>query len=134
MAKPHRDRRAARISIPNREQATITSFNKTVNGTLCKLSVSGGSISLTEFFDRGSFAEIRLNTTSGIITCPIQFLRTRVDGVSSAQAFRFIQMDPKDRARLDLVLQHLRAQGFGEQAGGVLQPLVQAFRALRTMI
>ena len=77
----------------------------------------------------GALGEISLKTASGRkITAAIEFLRTGVDG-AGAQAFRFIQIEPADRRRLEDVLDHMRKHGLGEKQGA-FRPLAYLTRFL----
>lgn len=121
--------RAPRVSVPNRERVKITvGMESVVIGTMCKLSTTGGSICLSKFFPEGLLAEITLETMSGRVRTPIQFLRSGVDGVPNAQAFSFVHMDRADRTRLAVIIDGLRAEGFGESGHAVIQPLRAAAR------
>jgi hypothetical protein len=130
MPKPHQTRplRAPRVYVPNQERAVVAVGSKQIIGVLCKLSVTGGSIRLSKRVAEGTFADITLTTTSGKVTGAIEFLRTGVDGVADAQAFRFIHIEPSDRSRLDDVLAEMRKQGYGEDQSSPLQPFANIAR------
>lgn len=116
--------RAPRVFVPNREKVRIaTGSQPPVIGTIHKLSSTGGSVRLDKFFGHGVVAEITMQTVSGVVRSPIQFLRTGVDGLASAQAFRFVHMRPEDQTRLATILSELRAQGFGESSSNGLSKL-----------
>lgn len=121
MRKHQRRRRAPRVSVPNQEQAIVAVGPTQVIGILCKLSVNGGSVRLPKPLPQGTLAEVTLKTTSGKVSGAVEFLRT-APGSPRAQGFRFIQMDSADRKRLQVALQQMREQGFGEQSWGT-QPL-----------
>lgn len=128
-SKSYSGPRAPRVTVPNRESVSIAvDRGPAVIGTMCRLSTTGGSIRLNKFFAEGSLAEITLDTMSGKMSSPIQFLRCGVDGVPTAQAFSFVHMDPSDRAALAKIIDGLRAEGFGEAGRGVVRPLQAAAR------
>lgn len=121
--------RAPRVVVPNRERVSIAVGREpAVIGTMCKLSTTGGSIRLNKFFAEGAIAEITLETTSGKMCSPIQFLRRGVDGIPTAQAFSFVHMDPSDHVQLATIIDGLRAEGFGDSGTGVVRPLRAAAR------
>jgi hypothetical protein len=121
--------RPTRVLVPNREPVRIAvGMEASVIGTMHKLSTTGGSVCLNKFFAEGVFAEITLETMSGKVHCPIQFLRKAVDGVPTAQAFSFVNMDKADRARLAVIIDGLRDEGFGDSGRAVIQPLRSAAR------
>jgi PilZ domain len=114
--------RPHRISVPNNEQAIIALGSERISGTLCKLSVTGGSLRLAKQFPPGTLADITLRTTSGNVGAVVQFLRNAT-GAPDVQAFRFFQIDPAARRHLERTLERMRQQGFGEKRRG-LTPLV----------
>ncbi len=116
--------RAPRVSVPNKEQATVALAGEQYVGVLCKLSATGGSIRLNSPFTPGTLADIKFKTTAGNLIAAIEFLNMAC-GIPHAQAFRFLHMDLADRRRLDGVLQQIRKQGFGEKRSWRYQPLVQ---------
>jgi hypothetical protein len=82
-------------------------------------------------FPSGTLAEVTLKTTSGKVGAAIQFLRTRT-GAPDVQAFRFLQMDPLERRRLELTLDQMRRQGCGEKRRGLMPFVELAQRAFTT--
>ena len=133
MAKdnPTRRIRPRRVSVPNNEQAIITIGAERIAGTLCKLSVTGGSIRFARRLPPGTFADVTLRTTSGHVGAAIQFLTT-MTGAPDVQAFRFVHMDPTERKRLEKVLEQMCRQGFGEKRRGLMPFVELAQRALTT--
>ena len=122
-------RRAPRVTVPNNEQVIVCSVkSKPEVGILVKLSATGGLLRVSKLYTPGAFGEISLKTTSGNITAAIEFLRTGVDGVG-AQAFRFIQIEPADRRRLEDALDQMRTHGLGEKQR-TFQPLAYLTRFL----
>lgn len=128
--------RAPRVTVPNREVVkVVTGTEPPVRGVLNKLSVTGGSISLPKFFAEGTVAEVCFETVSGKVRSPIQFLRMRVDGSITTQAFQFIHMPADDKAKLSGVINQLLSKGFGDIKPSRFEPVRQitrrAFQALR---
>lgn len=72
-----------------------------------------------------TLGEISMKTASGTLTAAVEFLRTGVDGVAQAQAFRFIHIEPADRRWLEATLGQMRKHGLGEKP---FQPLVYLTR------
>jgi hypothetical protein len=118
--------RAPRVTVPNDEQVIVSSVeSKPVVGILVKLSATGGSVRVSKSYMPGALGEISLKTASGKVTAAIEFLRTGVDGVAQAQAFRFVHIEPADRRRLENALDQMREHGLGEKQRGTFQPLVR---------
>ncbi len=118
--------RAPRVTVRNDEQVIVSSVeSKPVVGILVKLSATGGSVRVSNSYLPRTVGEISLKTTSGKVTAAVEFLRTGVDGVAQAQAFRFIHIEPADRRRLEGALEEMRKQGQGEKP---FQPLVYLTR------
>ncbi len=115
MAKQVRSPRAARVSVPNQEQAIISAEGTNTIGILHKLSLTGGLVRLPkEPFRRGTLATLAVKTATGRISAAVEFLASAHYGART-QAFRFIHMDPADRRQLEAALQHMLRQGFGDQ-------------------
>ena len=110
--------RAPRVNIPNRESAVIDIGGKHLTGVLGKLSLTGGSVSLSKSIHEGTLAEITVQTTSGSVVSAIQFVKSTGSGM---QGFRFVHLDPQTRSRLDMALQQMRKQGLGEGPHSILQ-------------
>lgn len=107
--------RAPRFNVPNNEQAVIAIGAEKLVATLNCLSLTGGRIRSSKQFPSGTFADIEMKTVSGKFTAAIEMLGM-VAG--NAQAFRFIQMGPGDRVRLQDALKKMQAQGLGEKQPG----------------
>lgn len=123
MAKQGRPHRAARVSVPNQEQAIISVDGSNTVGVLCKLSLTGGSVRLPKLFRCGTVGLIRVQTATGEISPAIEFISTSHD--PRAQAFRFIHMDPEDRRQLERALRQMIEQGLGEKRDRVFRPLAE---------
>src|SRR6202041_4066313 len=92
--KPGKSTRPPRIRVPNNEKALFTVDAKKFVGMLGRLSLTGGSAVLTSGpIPEGTLAEMDLGTVFGKVTAQIQFMRSGADGLPTAQAFRFIEMD-----------------------------------------
>jgi hypothetical protein len=102
--------RSPRFRVPNNEQAVVTIGSEQVRGTLQLLSMTGGTIRLQKRLPSGTFADIAVKTTSGTFRAAIEFLKM---ANPSAQAFRFVAMEPVSRNRLNDGLNKMRAQGLG---------------------
>jgi hypothetical protein len=128
MVKHGRPHRAARVSVPNQEQAIISVNGANTVGTLCKLSLTGGSVRVSKLFRRGTLGTITVKTATGKVSAAIEFISTSHE--PWVQAFRFIHLDGGDRNRLDTALRQMR-QGPDGNHGGLFRPLAQlAQRAL----
>jgi hypothetical protein len=91
--KPVKRRRPVRIRVPNRERVLITVADQRLVGILQRLSLTGGSVIHTEEpFPRGTLAGLDVKTVFGKVTAQIEFLHTGADGITAAQAFRFVGM------------------------------------------
>ena len=122
-----RCKRAPRVRVPNNEQAIISINAEQFKGTLGLLSRTGGTIRLHKMIAPGTLAEIEVKTISGKFLATIQLLRTITEGV---HAFRFVQMGPIARGRLEDALKKLRAQGLGVKTPNALDDFVDFARRL----
>jgi|SRR5579863_2839145 len=113
--------RAPRFTVPNNEQAIISIGAEKLAAILNCLSLTGGRIRSSRRFPSGTFADIEMKTVSGKFTAAIELLGM-VGG--RAQAFRFVQMGPGDRHRLEDALKKMQAQGFGEAQPGAWDRLL----------
>ena len=92
--KPGKHPRPPRIRVPNDEKALFTVDAKKFLGVLRRLSLTGGSAVLSNGpIPEGTFADMDLGTVFGKVTAQIQFMHSGADGMPTAQAFRFIDMD-----------------------------------------
>ena len=114
--------RAPRFLVPNKEQAVISVEADRCAGTLCVLSRTGGTIRLSKQFVPGTLADINFKTVSGKFIATIQLLDI-VNG--NAQAFRFVQMGPTARTRLEDALKRMQEQGLGTSKTNPLDRLLQ---------
>ena len=112
-----RSKRAPRVNIPSRESALIDVGGKEFTAELCKLSVTGGCL-VTKPVPEGRLAGITLQTTSGRFESAIEFLKPEGAG---RQGFRFLQLDPRNRLRLQATIDGMRRQGHGDGASSVLE-------------
>lgn len=111
-----RSKRAPRVHIPSRERVVIDVGGNRVAVGLYKLSINGGCL-MTKPVAEGKLAGITLQTTSGKIESAIQFLKP--EG-ANRQGFRFLQLDPLNRLRLQTAIDGMRRQGFGDGSSSVL--------------
>jgi PilZ domain len=125
MAKQGRPHRAARVSVPNQEQAIISAEGTNTVGTLCKLSLTGGSVRVPKLLRRGSLGTMTMETATGRISAAVEFLSAGHNGAARVQAFRFIHMDPSDHRQLQTALQRMLDQGLGDKQNRVFRPLAQ---------
>ena len=126
----HRRTRAPRFFVPNNEQAVLSIDSEQHTGTLCLLSRNGGTIRLAKRFREGTFAEIGIKTISGKFSATIELLRTIGENM---QAFRFVQMGPTARGRLEDALSKMRAQGLGVQTPNALSGFVSFARRIMAL-
>lgn len=119
--------RAPRFTVPNNELAVISVGAEKLSAILNCLSLTGGRIRLSKRFPSGTFADIQLKTVSGKFTAAIELLAMVGAG---AQAFRFVQMAPGDRHRLEDALGKMKAQGLGEKQSGAWNRLLKLTRGV----
>jgi hypothetical protein len=117
--------RALRVNIPGKESAVIDIGGRRITGLLCQLSVNGGSLRLPKIFGENTFGQITLQTTTGNIESAIQFLKS---GAPDVQAFRFVQLDPPTRSRLDTALKQMHQGVSGEESRSMLRFCTNAAR------
>jgi hypothetical protein len=110
-------RRPPRIRVPNNEQAVFTIEKRKVLGVIKRISLTGGSVILARNAPaaQGSLGDMCLNTIYGIVNAQIQFLHTGADGLSHAQAFRFLDMDEVSRKRFTAAAQQMERAGFSDK-------------------
>ncbi len=71
-----------------------------------------------------------MNTALGKVSAAIEFLRTTVDGVPEAQAFRFIHIEPSDRRRLEDALVQMIEHGHGDGQDGAFRRITRAAHSI----
>lgn len=103
--------RPSRFRVPNNERVMLLVGTDLVSGTLRVLSMTGGTVRVPKRRAPGTFGEIRINTISGSITAVVELLSAIGDSV---QAFRFVQIEPASKKRLQESLQQMKAQGLGD--------------------
>jgi hypothetical protein len=106
--KKQKSVRSPRFVVPNNEQAVVSIGSEKLKGTLHMLSLTGGTIRLEKRFASGTFADIGIQTASGIFSAAIELLPM---ARNNTQAFRFVAMGPVARGRLNDGLSKMRAQG-----------------------
>jgi len=116
--------------VPNSEQAVLSIDSEQHTGTLCLLSRNGGTIRLAKRFPAGTFADIGIKTISGKFAATIELLKTVG---ANMQAFRFVQMGPIARGRLEDALNKMREQGLGVETPNALSGFVSLARRLMTL-
>ena len=104
--------RAPRYRVPNSEQAVISIGDERLAITLDCLSLTGGRIRSARRFAPGTLGKLQAKTVSGNFTALIELLR---QSNGSTQAFRFTQMGPNSRSRLQDALRKMRALGLEEK-------------------
>lgn len=119
--------RASRFKVPNNEQVVVTIGSERIFGTLSVLSITGGAMQVTKRRPSGTFGEIKIETVSGPITAVIELLAVRGN---SSQPFRFIQIEPANKKRLETTLESMRAQGLGDGRSDPLQNVLRFARKL----
>lgn len=129
-AQVRRNTRPPRYRIPNSEPAIVCIGTDRLSVVLDALSITGGRIRSAKRFNRSTFADIELTTVSGKFTAAIELMGS---ARGNTQAFRFIQIGPADRRRLEDALKKLQTQGLNEkQPTSSLGNLVRSARALFT--
>jgi len=114
--------RAPRFLVPNKERAVISVEAERCAGTLCILSLTGGTIRMSKQFVPGTLGDINFKTVSGKFLATIQLL-DMVNG--NVQAFRFVQMGATARTRLEDALKKMQGQGLGTSKSNALDRLLQ---------
>jgi len=115
VGKPEKSPRPERIRVPNRERVLLTVDGHKFVGILQRLSLTGGSVIHTEQpFPNATLARLDLRTVFGKVTAQIELLHTRADGITAAQAFRFLSMDSTCTTRLKTAIEKMRIAGFSD--------------------
>jgi len=110
--------RPPRIRVPNKERALFIVETQKVVGVVQRLSLTGGSVVLPEGgFPHGTLAEMSLKTVFGKVNAKIQFLQNGADGLRSAQAFRFLEMDSVSSRRFTAAVEQMENAGFADVEG-----------------
>jgi hypothetical protein len=130
--------RPPRIRVPNNEKALFTVDAKKFVGVLRRLSLTGGSAVLSSGpIPEGTMAEMDLGTVFGKVTAQIEFMHSGADGMPTAQAFRFIDMDDVSSRRFSAAAKQMEKAGFSD-AEEKVNPLgnlaSQTFSKLRNSI
>lgn len=125
-----RGTRAPRFRVPNSEQAIISIGVERMTTTLDCLSLTGGRIRCGRRFAPGTFGNLEAKTVSGNFAAVIELLG---QGKRSTQAFRFVQMGPNSRSRLQDALRKMRAQGLKEKHRGAWERLLAVGRGILTL-
>lgn len=111
-------RRPPRVCFLQPEPITLIIGNKKLSVGLYKVSVTGGVLQVPDAVFQAGFATVALKTSFGVVSSPIEFLRTPVPGKRNAVPFRFFNMDSAHRDRLDQAVGQLCQKGFGEKQNG----------------
>lgn len=132
--------RPPRIRVPQQQKAIFTVDTEKRLGVLQRLSLTGGSALLTTGpIPEGTLGELLFATAFGNVKAHIEFLRSGVDGVPHAQAFRFVTMDTLSSHRLAKALQEMNTAEFSDavqeqtQIGQALETVRQSMRQLSGM-
>lgn len=113
--KSGKSNRPPRIRVPNNEKALFTVDAKRFVGVLRRLSLTGGSAVLANGpIPEGTLAEMDLGTVFGKVTAQIQFMHSGADGLPTAQAFRFIDMDEVSAKRFNAAANKMEKAGFSD--------------------
>jgi hypothetical protein len=119
--------RPSRFRVPNNERVMLLVGTDLVSGTLRLLSMTGGTVRVPKRRAPGTFGEIRISTISGSITAVVELLSAIGDSV---QAFRFVQIEPASKKRLQESLQQMKSQGLGDGRQDRLQGVLSFARRL----
>ncbi len=113
--KPGKSNRPPRIRVPNNEKALFTVDAKKFVGVLRRLSLTGGSAVLSNGpIPEGTMADMDLGTVFGKVSAQIQFMHSGADGLPTAQAFRFINMDDVSSKRFSAAAKKMEKAGFSD--------------------
>lgn len=118
--------RPVRFKVPNNEKVVLTIGTEHSAATLCVLSLTGGAIRGRRV-EPGTFADVRIATLAGNMTAVIELLAIRHDGI---QAFRFVQIDPTNKKRLQASLESMQAQGLGDKDNAAIDHVIRFARKL----
>ncbi|HEY3929073.1 MAG TPA: PilZ domain-containing protein [Candidatus Koribacter sp.] len=126
-SKPSARNRPSRYRVPNDEKVLLTVGSERFAGTLSVLSLTGGTMRVPKRPAPGTFADIKLNTVTGTITAVIEMMTVRGD---SSQAFRFIQIDPASKKKLQQALETMEDHGLGDKKADPLDHVIRFARRL----
>jgi hypothetical protein len=115
--KSSRSNRPPRIRVPNNERAIFTVDAKKFVGVIRRLSLTGGSAVLSNPIPQGTLAEMDLGTVFGKVSAQIQFMHSGADGMPTAQAFRFIDIDQVSSKRFSAAVRKMEKAGFSDVEG-----------------
>jgi hypothetical protein len=115
--KSSRSNRPPRIRVPNNERAIFTVDAKKFVGVIRRLSLTGGSAVLSNPIPQGTLAEMDLGTVFGKVSAQIQFMHSGADGMPTAQAFRFIDIDEVSSKRFNAAVRKMEKAGFSDVEG-----------------
>jgi hypothetical protein len=118
--------RPVRFKVPNNEKIILTVGPDRSAAVLVVLSMTGGAVRARRF-EPGTFGEVRLNTVSGPMTAVIELLAVRRDGL---QAFRFVQLDPTNKKKLEASLDKMQAQGLGDKETAAIDHVIRFAKKL----
>jgi len=128
MPKPtKRPTRSPRYLLSSPEPVLLAVGPEKLGGKLYALSLTGGRMRLAKPLPAGTFADLTMTTVSGPFTAPIEMLKPLP---GSLQPFRFVQIAPGYRNRLESTLKKLREQGLGEAQPGLFGLLSNLTRRL----
>jgi hypothetical protein len=122
-SEKHTSTRPPRILVPNKERALFTVDAKKMVGVIRRLSLTGGSATLSGGpIPQGTLGEMELSTVFGKVSAQVQFMHTGADGMPLTQAFRFIDMDDVSTKRFSAAVKEMEKAGFSD-VGGKESPL-----------
>jgi len=106
-----------------------------VLGIVRCLSLTGGSVLLVKgSFPVGTLGELALGTIFGKVRAHVEFLQLGADGVSRAQAFRFVAMDDVSTKRFNAAVKQMQMAGFSdvvEQKPTLIETALESWNKLR---
>ena len=112
--QPHYTLRAPRVRLAKAPKILFVVENTRVDGTLQKLSLTGGSARLSRGCTPGVLAEVKINTATGHLEALVELLPC--DDIAGEQPFRFVAMGDSDQELLHTTITKLRQQGFADGA------------------
>ena len=114
--QPHCSLRAPRVRLANPPRIVFLVENTRIDGTLQRLSLTGGSARVAQACTAGDLAELKINTPSGRMEALVEMLAH--SEIGEEQAFRFVAMGDLDQEMLLNTVSRMRSMGYAEGSPG----------------